>query len=96
MAGFIKKILIGLLSIYTTRRFGGLLAFNSEGGIKCGSLNIQQCQARPTFVNINSRKTISYPFTDSVNMCGGSCNIIYDPYAQYMLQNMNRASVNVD
>ena len=87
VAGFIKKIFTGLLSSYKTRGFGGSLAFDSEGSINCASLNIQQwCQARPTLVNTYSKETTFYPFTDSVKVFGGSCNTIYDPYAQYVFQ----------
>ena len=32
-------------------------------------------------VDINSDKTLFYPFIDNVNKCGGSRNTIDDPYA---------------
>ena len=28
-------------------------------------------------------KTLLYPYTVSVNKCGGSCNTIEDPYARF-------------
>ena len=37
---------------------------------------------KPTFFNINSSEPVHYPFTVSVIKCGGSCNIIDDPYAR--------------
>ena len=48
----IKKMFTELLSVCTTRRFGGSLAFNSKLSIKCVSLNNRPYQARPTLVNI--------------------------------------------
>ena len=39
ICGFIKKTLIGLLSACTTARLIESLASNSEGRIKCVSLN---------------------------------------------------------
>ena len=51
------------------------------------SLNNQPCQARPTLVDINSNEALFYPFTASVDKCGGSCNIIDDPYAWVCVPN---------
>ena len=64
---------------------------NSKGPIKCLTLNNQPCQARPTLVNINSDETLFYPFTVSVNKCGGSCNTIDGPHAYIpnKVKNMN-------
>ena len=39
MLGFIKRYFFVLLSTYTAKRFGGSLASNSEGRIKCTFLN---------------------------------------------------------
>ena len=50
MFGFIEKMFIGLLSPFTTRKFGESLGSNC---VKCVSLNNPSCQARPTRVNIN-------------------------------------------
>ena len=58
---FIKKMLIGLSSACTIGSFGASLASKH-----------QPCQTRPTLVNINSYETLFYPFTVSVNKCGGS------------------------
>ena len=82
-----------LVTVSTTGSFGETLAYNSEEPIKCVSLNNQQCQARPTIININ------YPFTLSVNNWGWSCNTIHDPYAGvYVLdkvKNMNEEVFNL-
>ena len=38
-----------------------------------------------TLVGINSNEPLFYPFTVSVNKCGGSCNAIDDQYARTYL-----------
>ena len=43
-------------------------------------LKNRPCQARPTLVNTNFNKTLSYSFTAIVDKCGGSCNTNCDPY----------------
>ena len=58
---------IGLLSACTTRSLGESLASNTDGRIKCVSLNNQPCQARSRLVNINSNELLYYQFTVSVN-----------------------------
>ena len=77
----LKKIFIGLLSVWTTARLGEPSASNFERRIICVSLNNQPCQARPTLVDRDSNETLIYPFTVSVNTCGGSCNTTDDPYS---------------
>ena len=54
MFGLIEKMFIGLLSICTIGSFSGSLASNSNGPVKCVSLNNQPSQAISTLVNINS------------------------------------------
>ena len=39
-------------------------------------------QVRPTLISINSNESLDFPFVVSVNRCGGSYNVIDDPYAQ--------------
>ena len=78
MVGFIKKHFIGLSS------FGGLLA---SCLIESVSLNHRLCQVRPKLVDINSNEPIYYPFTVTVNKCGGCCNTFDDTYAQICLPN---------
>ena len=77
----------GVLSIFTIGRFGEPLASNSERSIKGVSLNNRPCQARPTLVITNSNETLFYPFSLSVNKCGGSCNTIDDVYARVCVPN---------
>ena len=71
-----------LLSTSIIRSVGKSLAFNSKGPRKFVSLNNQPWQARPTLTDINSGETFFDPFTVSVSKCGGSCNIIDNPYAR--------------
>ena len=82
-----KKDFIGLLSICTIKGFVESLVSDSKGIIKCLTLNNRPCEARPTFVNVNSGETLFHPFTVSVNKCGGRCNFISDPYAQVSVPN---------
>ena len=93
MFAVIEKNFIGLLKVCTINSFDESLASNSEGSIKCVSLNNRPCHARPTVVNSSFNENLSYPFTVSVNKCGGSCNTIYDPYvrvnASGKVNNMN-------
>ena len=61
--------------------FGDSLGFNSEGPIKCVSLNNQPCQG------MTSSKSLFYPFVLTLNKCGESCSFIDDPYASFCIQN---------
>ena len=72
----------GLLSACTTRSLDESLASNTDGRIKCVSLNNQPCQARSRLVNINSNELLYYPFIVSVNKCGESSNALSNPYAR--------------
>ena len=58
------------------------------------SLSNHPCQAQPTLnvkvnvnVNVTSDVTLFYPFTASVNKCGGSWNSIDGPYARVFVPN---------
>lgn len=57
-----------------SKSFGELIAFNSDGRIKCVSLKKGPCQARPKIFNINSNETLFDRSTVQVNKCGGSCD----------------------
>ena len=59
---------------------------NSKGPIICVSLNKHLIKARPALDNIKSVETVFYPFTVSVNKCGGSFNTMQDPYARAVSQ----------
>ena len=94
------KTFTRLVSVYTIENFGELLAFNSEGCLKYASLNNRPCQARSTLVNINSNQPLYYPFTVTVNKCGGVFNTIIGPYAWVCgpnkVKNMNVKIFNVE
>ena len=55
-------MIIGLLSAFTTRSFGGSLVSNFKRYIKGVSLNNRPCQARPTIVDRNSNETLFLHF----------------------------------
>ena len=80
-----KKI-IGLLNACIIGSFGESLNYNSKRPIKCLTLNNRPCQARPILVNINSDETFFYPFTVSVNKCGGICNTIDDAWFLFQIK----------
>ena len=61
-----KKLFIKLLIVYTIGTFGGSLASNSEGYIKCVCLKNRPWQASLTFVDIHFNETLFNPFTFSV------------------------------
>ena len=44
-------------------------------------------------VDINSDKTLFYPFIDNVNKCGGSRNTLDDPYAWVCVPNKVKNSI---
>ena len=78
---------IGLLKACTIRSFSESLVPNLKRPIKYVSLNNQKCKARPPLVNINYDETIFYPFTASVNNCGGNCNTIDDSFSPVCISN---------
>ena len=51
-------------------------------------------QARATLDDASYDEHLYYPFTVSVNNCGGSCNAIGDPYARICVPNRLK-NVNV-
>ena len=77
----LEKMFIGLLSICTVVRFSSSLQSNYKEPMKCVTFNNRPCQAIPTLASMNSDKILFYPFTVSINKCGGSCKAIDDPNA---------------
>lgn len=53
MVGLIKKIFIGLLSVFTVRLFIDSLVSNSKAPIKYGTLTNQPCQIGWTMSGVN-------------------------------------------
>ena len=76
---------IGLLSACIIRYVGVSWASNYKEPIKCVSLNNKACQTGSCQYNLwwNS----FFPYTFSVNKCGGSCNIVDDPCARDYVPN---------
>ena len=62
-------MLIRLQSPCTTGSFGESFASNSRGRIKCVSLNNRPCQDRPRLFDINSNKSLYYPFISLYYQC---------------------------
>ena len=57
------------------------LNFNALNAIplKWVSINNQECRIRPKIKNVNSNKTLFYPYNIQVNKCISSCNNVNDP-----------------
>ena len=62
--------------------FSESLVSNSNRPIRRVSLDNQPIIERSTLVDINSNKTLLYPYTVGVNKCVGTCNTIDDPYVR--------------
>ena len=66
---------------------------------ECISMNNQKCKIRPEIININSNKSLFYPYNIKVNKCSGSCNNINDPYSNLcipdVVRNMNITVFNL-
>ena len=70
---FVKKVFILGLTV---------LSNSITGGLKCVSINNQECKVRPKIVDVSSNNPIFYPFSVKINRCSGDCNSINDPYAK--------------
>ena len=72
MLGFIKKMLIGLLTNTD----------NASNDTKCVSLNNQQCMTQRTCINFHPNKQSQglhyYPFAVNFDRCAGNCNTLDD------------------
>ena len=70
MLGFIKKILIGLLTNIV----------NVSKHTKCVFLNIQKCKAQPPLINLHPNEYTQglryYPFAVNLDRCVASCNTL--------------------
>ena len=70
---FIKKI------FYIGSLF--LSSLVSTTPLSCISIKEQECEVRPEIIDFNSNNPIFYLFSIKINKCGGTCNIINNPYA---------------
>ena len=75
-----------LLSACKLGSFGGSLAPNSKGNIKCVSLNNQPFPGRQTFVNLYSNQPLYYPFTVSVHNVVEFAILLMINMLQYVFQ----------
>ena len=51
------------------------------------SMNNQECKLRSKLINVNTNEPMFYPYSNTINKCKGSCNIINHPYAKLCLPN---------
>ena len=83
--GFVKKVFFVGLTI--------LSSFTNASSLNCISMNSQTCKARPEVINVNSNKSIFYPFSIKTSKCSGNCNNINDPYVKIcvpdIIKNLN-------
>ena len=56
-----------------------LLTFSESLARKYIYVNIEQCLARPTVIDLNPNELQSYPFLTSLDRYNGSCNTPDDP-----------------
>ena len=65
--------------------------------LKCISMNSQEWKVRPEIININSNEPSFYDV--KINKCSGSCNNIYDLYAEMcipdVIKNLNLKVFNL-
>ena len=53
-------------------------------------MNNQECKERPEIVNVNGDEPVFYPFSIKTSKCSGSCNNVYDSYAEMSRTNERR------
>ena len=70
----IADILLSFVNIFKTK------------ALECISVVNQKCMARPKIIQTNANEPVFYPLSIKVNKCGGDCNTINDPMANYAYQ----------
>ena len=69
------------------------VTFFGCNGLKCVSMNNQECKVRPEIKNFNSNLLLFNPYSVKISKCSGSYNNINDPYPKlyvpYVCKNMN-------
>ena len=66
----------------------------SVNPLKCASMNNQECKVRPEVRNINSDKSLFYPYNVKISKFSGSCNNINDSYAKLRVHDVAK-NINV-
>ena len=75
MFGFVKRIFASTMMFFGCN-------VSSVNPLESVSMNTQELKVRPEIVNVNSNRTVFYPFSIKTSKCSGSCNNINDPYAK--------------
>ena len=81
MLGFTKKVFFVAMTFFSFNP----LNLNS---LEFVSINNSECKIRTKIIDINNNEPTFYPFSISVNKCGGSCNNINDLYAKLRVPNV--------
>ena len=72
---------------------------SSVSSLECVSMNNHECKVRPEIVNINSKKSVFFPFSIRTSKCSGIYNNINDPYAKLyvpdVVKNLNAKVFNL-
>ena len=62
--------------------------------LECVSMNNQECKTISKIINVNTNKSVFYPYSITINKCKSSCNIINGPYAKLCVPD-NIKNINV-
>ena len=71
------------------------MTFFNCNGLKCVSMNNQECKITSKIIDINSNEPLFYPYSIEVNKCSGNCNNINDPYAKLSVPDVKNMIVKV-
>ena len=58
------------------------MTFFNCNGLKCVSMNNQECKITSKIIDINSNEPLFYPYSIEVNKCSSSCNNMNDPHGK--------------
>ena len=73
MFGLTKKCYFVTMTIFSCN-------VSNVNSLECGSMNNQECRARPETINTGSNEPLFYPYSIKTNKCSGICTDIKDPY----------------
>ena len=75
MFGLTKKCYFVTMTIFSSN-------VSNVNSLECGSMNNQECRARPETINTGSNEPLFYPFSIKTHKCSGICTDIKDPYTK--------------
>ena len=75
MFRFVKQIFVPAIMFFVCN-------LSSVNPLECVSTNNQVCKARPEIVNVNSNKSVFFPYSIKTSKCSGNCDNINDTYAK--------------